>query len=222
MLLWEALAELRKKKAQAAKAQPVAEEPVRCRRLPYDKRCSANTKDGHRCRCRIRAGKETCLFHDPEWREQMRKRMADSRVIRRRRLSHIADGYLRKLSNRSSVTNAMDRLYREVRMGYVTAEMGQVMFAILSRLLDSGLLDVDRGKKAPTRVTKVERIRAPLKELLTRTERSAWRKAVAGAPDSFLLTQNGKTPLMLPAPARTAGGDGVAKPEAARVRQAAS
>lgn len=215
MLLWEALAAERMARQTAGHA--TAEHVRLTRRLPFDKRCAAFKKDGRRCKCRRYKELETCLFHDPTFREQMRIRMQDRRIVLRRRLSHIPDGYLRKLSNRASVTNAMDRLYREVRLGTVTPAMGDVLFEILSRLLDSGLLDVDKGKAAPSRVTKVDKLRLRMREVLTRGERSAWRRVVAEAPEAYLLTDNGKQALMLPGP-----GETPVKAEVKRVRQAAS
>lgn len=220
MLLWEALRSLNKAKAKPAATPDNG--PLRCARLPYDKRCAATTKAGHRCKCRIRQGLETCLFHDPTWRAEMRRRMSERGIVRRRRLSQLPDGYLRKLTTRSSVADAFDRLYREIRLGIVTPAMGQVLFTVLSRILDSGLLDEAKGLKRPVRVTRAERGRINVRELLTRAERSAWRKAVADAPESLLLAQQpGMLPLMLPPP-RPATVETTTKPEPARSRQAAS
>ena len=153
---------------------------VRSRRLPYDTRCIAVTKSGARCRGRIRKGMETCLFHDPEMTAERRRRMAAKSAHTRRRLTHIPDGYLRKLTSISAVGEAMDRLYREVRLGTVTPEMGDLLFKILTRLADSGLVATG---PCPQR-TRAARIRPKLRELLTRQERAAWKKAVATAPAS--------------------------------------
>jgi hypothetical protein len=68
----------------------------------------------------------------------------------------------------------MDRLYREIRLGIVTPEMGRVLFDILTRLQDSNL--VASGPR-PER-TKAARMRPKLTELLTRQERAAWKRAV--------------------------------------------
>jgi hypothetical protein len=76
----------------------------------------------------------------------------------------------------------MDRLYREVRLGIITPEMGAVLFGILTRILDSGLCDSDAAKQTASRRAKVHKIRPKLSELLTRTERAAWKRAVANAP----------------------------------------
>jgi hypothetical protein len=94
--------------------------------------------------------------------------------VQKRRLSHLPDGYLRKLTNRTAVGHAMDRLYREVRLDVVTPEMGKVLLDVLTRILDSGLVAEGR---CPQR-TKAARIRPKLNDLLTRKERTAWRRAV--------------------------------------------
>ncbi len=151
---------------------------VRTRRLPYDKRCTALTKSGTRCRGRIRPGSEFCLFHDPEMTAERRRRMAAKAAQTRRRFSRLPDGYLRKLTSVAAVGQAMDRLYREVRLGIITPEMGNVLFGILTRLLDSGLVMTG---PCPER-SKSARLRPKLRDLLTRAERVAWKKAASNAP----------------------------------------
>ena len=184
MLLWEHLSALLNATSAASKdGDGVC---LRSVRLPYDKRCTAVTKAGTRCRGRIKPGSEFCFFHDPALTTERRRQMA-AKGTRKRRLAHLPDGYLRKLSNRRALADAMDRLYREIRLGRVTLEMGEVLFRILTRLLDSGLVDAGLF---PQR-TKVGRIRPRLMELLTRDERSAWRKATASA-DTLLLPENRK------------------------------
>ena len=107
--------------------------------------------------------------------------MATATSRNRNRLARLPDGYLRKLTTRRTVGEAMDRLYREIRLGKVTPEMGKVLFGVLTRLLDAGL--VDGGKELPnTGRSRAEKVRPKLSELLTRAERSAWRRAVANAP----------------------------------------
>ncbi len=183
MLFWEAVDAFRR-------GRPIASvqacDSVRNPRFPFDKRCAATTKSGRRCRGRIREGSEYCFFHDPEVSSQQRRHGCSKGGRSRHRLTHIPDGYLRKLKNRASIAEAMDRLYREVRLGIVTPEMGTVLFGILSRLLDSGLTDVSGNGKAPKRRTRVDRIRPKLSALLTPSEQNAWKQAVANAPVSFL------------------------------------
>ncbi len=175
MLLWEMLS----LSPDTVSSKPTNAETShhRTRRLPYDKRCGALTKSGARCHGRIREGGEFCLFHDPRTIALRRRAMVNPQQARRRRLSHLPDGYLRKLSNLAAVGSAMDRLYREVRLGVITPEMGRVMFNILTRLMDSGLVSSGR---APQR-SKAAKARPKLHEQLTRGERMAWNRAVEGA-----------------------------------------
>ncbi|MGB2984744.1 MAG: hypothetical protein WBE26_02580 [Phycisphaerae bacterium] len=165
---------------------------VRVRRLPFDRRCAALTKAGPRCRGRIRKEGEFCPFHDPELTAERRRRMAADGARKHRRLSHLPGGYLRKLTNRAAIGEAMDRLYREVRLGVITPEMGEVLFNILTRLLDSGLVDAGR---CPQR-TRAARLRPNLRELLTREERTAWQTAVANAADSSVRVDRKHEPAI--------------------------
>jgi len=179
MLLWEML-EAPPLRTEGA-SPDTKPEASRTRRLPFDLFCCAVTKSGRRCRGKVRKGGEYCVFHDPELADKRKKTMASTPAKRRRKLSYLPDGYLRKLSDHRSIGQAMDRLYREIRLGIITPQMGHVLFSILTRLLDSGLADLNGAPKAPSR-TKAARLRPKLSELLTQTEKAAWQKAVAGAP----------------------------------------
>jgi hypothetical protein len=141
------------------------------------------TKSGRRCRGRIREGSDYCPFHDPAISPERRREIAAKGGKTRHRLSHLQDGYLRKLTSRRAVGEAMDRLYREVRLEILTPEMGAVLFNILVSILDSGLFDSDLGAIQPARRSKVDEIRPKLEKLLTRSDRAAWRRAVLGARD---------------------------------------
>ena len=185
MLFWEALGALRRKGASAPRKMP---EVLQSRRLPFDNRCAAVTKAGRRCRGRVREGSDYCVFHDPEVSPQQRYHNCSKGGRTRRHLTHIPDGYLRKLKDRASVGEAMDRLYREVRLGIVTPQMGAVLLRILARMLDSGLCNTTRDGKHPTRRSGVDKMRSKLSELLTPTEQEAWAQVVAGAPRAFLRT----------------------------------
>ena len=183
MLLWEALTRLR---AAGSDVAPKPEGLLCPQRLPYDKRCSTITKSGKRCRGRIRGGSEHCALHDPAVVEARLHRRVSTKTIARRRLSHLPDGYLRKLSNRPTIGEAMDRLYRELRLGMVSPEMGSVLFSILTRLMDSGLVDSGAVASASRRRSRADRLRPKLIEILTRGERMAWKRAVASAPMSVV------------------------------------
>lgn len=160
-------------------------EPARPRRLPFDKRCAGTTRSGRRCKGRIQKGSDYCSFHDPSMTSEKRKRNAAMGGRSRANLAHIPGGYLRKLDSLRAIGDAMDRLYREVRLGQVTPEMGDVLFRILTRVLDSGLLTSATGR-APSRRAKAVKVRSKLAELLTLEERRAWRQAVAHAPAEFI------------------------------------
>lgn len=180
MLFWETLN--KPKDRRVVDPNPGQSPTFRPQRLPYDKRCVAITKSGVRCRGRIREETDYCPFHDPALTPERRRRIAAKGGRKHRRLSHLPDGYLRKLHSRAAVGDAMDRLYREVRLGVISTEMGTVLFEILTRLLDSGLIEPG---KCPER-SQAARIKPKLSELLTRQEREAWRKAVGKARDSSL------------------------------------
>lgn len=219
MLLWEALTKLRAPENETA-ARP---EDLLCpQRLPYDKRCATITKSGKRCRGRIRNGSEHCALHDPAVVEARSHRRVTSKTIARRRLSHLPDGYLRKLSNRAAVGEAMDRLYRELRLGIVSPEMGTVMFTILTRLMDSGLVDSGAVAIASRRRGRADRLRPKLAELLTRGERMAWKRAVVSAPVSVVAAHEPRNKPGVPV--RLEDASPVELPDTARVRalQAAS
>lgn len=171
MLLWEVLSAVTDQLA----TQPTSGHamPPRTVRLPYDKRCAAITRAGPRCRGKILDGGDFCIFHDPVLAAKRRCRPT-ANDQRRRRLLHLPDGYLRKLTNIRGVGEAMDRLYREVRLGVVTVEMGEALFNILTRMVDSGLVATG---PCPQR-TKAAKLRPKMSELLTRGERIAWRRVV--------------------------------------------
>lgn len=182
MLFWESLSV----DAGKSRAAVPGKLPEGVKRLPFDHRCSAITKAGRRCKGRICEGSEFCSFHNPAITREQRCRNGAKGGRVSRHLATLPGGYLSKLNTRRAVGEAMDRLYREVRLGLVTPEMGNVLFSVLTRLLDSGLC---RDGKTPARATgrtRAERIRPKLAELLTVAEHRAWRRAVANAPDSFL------------------------------------
>ena len=180
MLLWE-LVSSELPAAQTA-SRPQLDQVRHYQRLPYDTRCSAMTKAGRRCRGKIRQGTEFCPFHDPAMTPERRRRIAAKGGRSRNPLAHLPDGYLRKIKNRADVGHCMDRLYREVRLGVVTPEMGGVLFNILCRLLDSGIAGGPKPPASAARRSKAARIRPKLKDLLTPQERTDWSRAIAQAP----------------------------------------
>lgn len=217
MLLWETLtveAEARAKAKQAKDGESV-KRAIRGKRLPYDKRCAALARTGQRCKGRIRDGSDYCAFHDPAMTAERRRRIAAKGGKSKRNLAHLPGGYLRKLNSRQAVGQAMDQLYREIRLGLLTPEMGRVLFDILTRLLDSGLCDNGKVASQLNGRSRAEKLRPKLNELLTRQEVTAWRKAVANAPEGFR-----EAAANSPAAAGTAGKQKLSRPteHAARAR----
>ncbi len=183
MLLWEALTT--NGTPAGKKTDLVCKTRIAARRLPFDTRCAKITKSGKRCRGKIHGDGDHCPLHDPTIAAKRRDSAAKPRKPKNP-LSRLPDGYLRKLSNYAAAGNAMDRLYREVRLGVITPEMGRILFGILTRLMDTGLLE--NTKNIPRRIdrTKAARLRPKMDDLLTRAEKLAWRKAVAEAPPKIL------------------------------------
>jgi len=180
MLLWETLT--RGEGSEASSQDSPVRRAARGPRLPYDRRCAALTLRGSRCRCRIREGSDFCQFHDPKISAERRRLTAAKGGRNSRKLSHIPGGYLRKLTNRTAVGQAMDRLYREVRLGMVTPEMGRVLFDILTRMLDSGLCDGSKKGNPQSPRARANRLRPKVSEMLSHAEKTAWQKALANAP----------------------------------------
>ena len=181
MLLWEHLAQANGTTHQTQDAPSAVVHQTK--RLPFDLRCAALTRTGKRCRGRVLRGKDWCVFHDPETAVKRQVSARRSQARGRSRLARLPDGYLRKITNRRSVGQAMDRLYREIRLGIITPEMGRVLFDVLTRILDSGLADGSAMPRSPER-SKAARVRPRISELLTRAERLSWKQALDNAPDS--------------------------------------
>lgn len=183
MLFWEALGVAESPGGDGRiSAKPISN----VQRLPFDRRCSATTKAGRRCRGQIREGFDFCVFHDPSLTVERRRRNAIKGGRSHHRLSHLPGGYLRKLTCRRAVGHAMDRLYRELRLGIVTPEMASVLFSILTRIMDSGLCDGSSAEPRSSGRSRAERLRPKLRSLLTHAEHRAWRRAVRNAPAAFL------------------------------------
>ena len=180
MLLWEALRVPAEGERAGASVNGGA--GVRMQPLPFETRCTAVTKSGRRCRGKTRKGTEFCPFHDPTVSPERRRQIASKGGRNHHRLARLRDGYLRKLTSRAAVGEAMDRLYREVRLGLVTPAMGVILFNVLTRILDSGLASTGRMQGRSSRPSKADKIRPKLRELLTRAEQGAWRRAIANAP----------------------------------------
>src|SRR5512136_2016616 len=98
-LLWEALRSLRRSGATGAGALPA---PTYTRE-PMQKPCAATTRSGRRCKGKARPGQDFCPFHDPNLTAEQRREIASKGGKSHRRLSHLPDGYLRKLQTPGAV-----------------------------------------------------------------------------------------------------------------------
>ncbi|MGQ9648565.1 MAG: hypothetical protein ACUVXJ_00455 [Phycisphaerae bacterium] len=178
-LLWEALRfRTQKQEGGAARIEPTQIYT----REPKQKQCAATTRSGRRCRGKARPGQDFCPFHDPNLTAEQRREIASRGGRSRRRLSHLPDGYLRKLTTPAAVGEAMDRLYREVRLGIVDPAMGRTLMDILTRLHDRLSRQEASGPqsalKTPAVVqpTKAEKVRPKLDQALSQAEMAAWRR----------------------------------------------
>lgn len=178
-LLWEAL----RFRTQKQEAGAVRIDPAQIyAREPRQKQCAATTRSGKRCKGRARPGQDFCPFHDPNLTAEQRREIASRGGRSHRRLSHLPDGYLRKLTTPAAVGEAMDRLYREVRLGIVDPTMGRTLMDILTRLHDRLCRQQASGpqvaRKAPAVVqpTRAERVRPKLDQALSQAEMAAWRR----------------------------------------------
>ncbi|NLE59013.1 MAG: hypothetical protein GX616_11675 [Planctomycetes bacterium] len=178
-LLWEALRF--RSRNQGNSEAPVGPTQTYARE-PKQKQCAASTRSGKRCKGKARPGQEYCPFHDPSLTAEQRREIAARGGKSHRRLSHLPDGYLRKLQTPAAVGEAMDRLYREVRLGIVDPGMGRTLMDILTRLHDR-LSRQEQAKPRATakgpavvRPTRAERVRPKLDQALSQAEKSAWEQ----------------------------------------------
>ncbi len=211
MLLWEMISPLSGTNGQHAVKAVV---PTKCR-LPFDKRCVAATKTGRRCKAKIHGESEFCYFHDPEMAQARQLQLAKARKSRRTKLMQLPGGYLRKLTSRRAVGQAMDRLYRDILYATITPEMGRVLFDILCRFMESDIPAFDNENSNSWHRTKAHRLRPKLSELLTRAERRAWKRAVENAPAKFLVPDKHRKPVSR-VPSSTSGNPSKAEPGPAR------
>ncbi len=201
-LLWEALRFRNENREGRQGPVPPAQSQPMCTREPKQTQCAATTRSGKRCKGKARPGQDFCPFHDPALTAEQRREIAAKGGKSHRRLSHLPDGYLRKLQTPAAVGEAMDRLYREVRLGIVDATMGRTLMDILTRLHDR-LMRKPPAKAAPAAPTLVrpdraEKVRPKLDEALSQAEKIAWQK-VGILPQGAASEERTPDPLQHPA-----------------------
>ena len=133
MLLWEAVGG--KKPPHQGKQTITQPATAWLRSIQPPDRCGAMTRVGRHCRCRRAPGSEFCAFHDPVLAAQIREKAQAKREERRRQMGALPEGYLKTLTNVDGIASALDRLYREVRLGVISPRTASVMLAIVDRLL---------------------------------------------------------------------------------------
>ena len=199
-LLWEAL-RARSRKQEGDRGAAAPGQPMYTRE-PKQTQCAATTRSGKRCKGKARPGQDFCPFHDPSLSAEERREIAAKGGKSHRRLSHLPDGYLRKLQTPAAVGEAMDRLYREVRLGIVDPGMGRTLMDILTRLHDR-LSRRAPSKGAPgapsiVRPARADRIRPKLDEALSQAEKVAWQR-VGIQPQGTSSGEKQPDPLQHPA-----------------------
>ncbi len=153
MLLWEAVGGKKvPKKGVNAVAQPIS---TRLRSMQSSDRCEAMTRSGRRCRCRKAAESQFCNFHDPEISARIREKARQKREERKAQMAAVPTEYMKSLSSVDGITQALDCLFREVRLGVVSPRTAGMMLSIIDRVLVYDKLVRENG---PRRVSK--RIRA--------------------------------------------------------------
>ena len=156
-LLWEAAHEAgMPKKGRQGAVQPISS---RLRSIQQPDRCTAITRVGRRCRCRKAEGSEFCSFHDPVISAQIREKAQAKREAKKRELSSLPEGYLKTLSTIDGIADALDRLYREVRLGIVSPRTASVMLAIIDRLLEYDKLVSTVGRRRTSKKQRAKEVR---------------------------------------------------------------
>ena len=91
------------------------------------------------------------------------------------------EGYPRRLTSATAIGKAMDFLYREIRVGLVSPEMGRLLLAILSHIMETQAKRVDGDATKGGQRAKIARMVPRLDALLTQAEQLADREAAAKA-----------------------------------------
>ena len=156
-LLWEAAHDSgMSKKGRQGVVQPISS---RLRSIQQPDRCTAITRVGRRCRCKKAEGSDFCSFHDPVISAQIREKAQAKREAKKRELSSLPEGYLKTLSTIDGIADALDRLYREVRLGIVSPRTASVMLAIIDRLLEYDKLVSTVGRRRTSKKQRAKEVR---------------------------------------------------------------
>ena len=180
MLLWEAVST--RKPPQQGRQTVIQPVTARLRSLQPPDRCTAVTRVGRHCRCRKAPGSEFCAFHDPVLSAQIREKAQAKREERRRQLGALPEGYLKTLTNVDGIASALDRLYREVRLGVVSPRTAAVMLAIVDRLLAYDKLVSTVGRHRVSKKRRALEVRQQVAKVLDEMKVRGPAKPLKAAP----------------------------------------
>ncbi|GJM25656.1 MAG: hypothetical protein DHS20C16_20710 [Phycisphaerae bacterium] len=177
MLLWEAVSgnDVTKPPAQS-KVKAISTRP---RSLRVSDRCGAQTRVGRRCRCRKANGSDFCNFHDPEISARIRAASAAKRDARKQQLAALPEGYLKTLANTDGIVNALETVYREVRLGVISTRTASVLLAIVDRMIAYDKLISTVGRRRTTKLQRAKELRMLVSDLMEDMEARGPAKQVA-------------------------------------------
>ncbi len=182
MLLWEAVSGNNVTKSPAqTKVKAISTRP---RSLRVNDRCAAQTRVGRRCRCRKAHGSDFCNFHDPEISARIRAASAAKREAKKQQLAALPEGYLKTLANTDGIVNALENVYREVRLGVISTRTASVLLAIVDRMIAYDKLISTVGRRRTTKLQRAKELRMLVSDLMEDMETRGPAKQVASSSKS--------------------------------------
>lgn len=162
-------------------------------RIPGDKRCVALTKSGRRCRGRAQGEGGVCVFHDPALEVQAKLQAARVRRPTNKKTRYHLDGVPSRLTTQRGVTQALDRLYNDTRLGLISPEAGKVLFDILERLLATHVPAQRRAHSASRGRSRLLQLRRKLARTYI-SEVASTRRTLSIPESKVELTGQGPVP----------------------------
>jgi hypothetical protein len=162
--LWEAVGGKKvPKQSGGAVVQPIS---TRLRSMQSADRCEAMTRSGRRCRCRKARESQFCNFHDPEISARIRARAREKRAERKAAMVGLPREYMKSLGSADGIVQALDGLFREVRLGVVSPRTATIMLAIIDRLMIFDKLVQEGGRRRVNKRMRAQEVRAQLAAVL--------------------------------------------------------
>ncbi len=184
MLLWEAVSGKKITKSGAGSQPAVKAISTRQKHMSVGDRCGAHTRVGRRCRCRRANGSEFCNFHDPEISARIRAASKAKRDARKQQLAALPEGYLKTLATTDGIVNALENVYREVRLGVISTRTASVLLAIIDRMIAYDKLISTVGRRRTTRLQRAKELRMLVNDLMDDLEVRGPAKQVASTTKS--------------------------------------